>query len=503
MVNNHAVMFPTNAYTFVGLLTLAVDILLQHRMMPVDEFKREMNWTRKLRRIAELEVEMTPSEAYSSSRNLDFSTAMKKRAEEEILPSLFDVSQSYEDHVNQYELWKYKDITKAPKGKSITWHFIPKPPKAPGVRIKRQRPAERKRAQPKQPVVGESRENSGDETEPDNRMFEIATRLLDLHEAKEARRVARAAAKQVVARGEISRERTRAPPGAPAFAFQPSLSPPPSPSLSLSPAPVKKKAKLAKPKTQPEIDANQADTGTTSSFDGSITRLSIQEHSSSADTTMLDTQADHDRPDTPAPVKRVQNPNHQISDVSAVVPEDSTDAKGGSLMESRQEVHHTSPDTQVLDSPMRYGSDLQLADDENDAKGGSLFSSDAGAQFYYNNNLGFNPQHAGYANALAAFSMPPSRPSTNMTPSSSSFPNSNSHGHVNPPQLSMLNGMFPNHMDQLCFVANASLNNMDLDYSYATDTLFNNTDVDSSAASPQASTSFNGLSYGFTGSQGY
>ncbi|KAF1915361.1 hypothetical protein BDU57DRAFT_539723 [Ampelomyces quisqualis] len=484
-----------------GLLTLAVDILLQHRDTPADEFKRRMAWTHKLRRIAELEVEMTPAEAYSSSRNLDFSTAMKNRAEEKILPSLFDVSQSYEDHVNQYELWNYENMTKAPRGKSITWHFIPKPPKSQGNRIKRQRPAERKRAQPKPTVIVESSGTSGDDTEPDDTMFKIATRLLNIHEAKEARRAARAAAKQVVARGRVpvpvSRERATAPLPAPATTF------PPSPSL----APVKTKAKLATPTPQPQIEQNEVGTEASSSFDGSTTHARLQKDTSGVVNIMPDTQANRDRSNTPAHVKRVQNPNHQINDTTAVFTDDNTDAaKGGSPMESGQHAQGSGPDAQIVHNAMRYDTNAQLAADENDAKGGGFLPSDVGTQFHYSGNtLGFHPQRTAYANAIADFnSLPSSRPSSSTNASALSFPNLTNQPFADAQQLTMLNNVFPNHMDQLCFVANASLN--DMDYPYATDALFNNTEANSSSApSPQVPASFSGLSYeyGFTGSHGY
>lgn len=52
---------------------------------------------------------------------------MKKRAQEQILPSIFDVAQSYEDHVMQYSLFEGSGNVDPGRGKQHTWKPIPRP----------------------------------------------------------------------------------------------------------------------------------------------------------------------------------------------------------------------------------------------------------------------------------------------------------------------------------------------------------------------------------------
>ncbi|KAF2031367.1 hypothetical protein EK21DRAFT_88081 [Setomelanomma holmii] len=112
-----------------GLLTLAVEVMLQHRDTPIDRIKRRSPWTSKLRQIAEYHVETTAPEHFSSSKSAVFSRLMKDRAVTSILPSLFEASQSYEDFIFQHDLWKYENDNEIPKGKSLTWQPVPRPPK--------------------------------------------------------------------------------------------------------------------------------------------------------------------------------------------------------------------------------------------------------------------------------------------------------------------------------------------------------------------------------------
>ncbi|RMZ73230.1 hypothetical protein GMOD_00009040 [Pyrenophora seminiperda CCB06] len=90
------------------LLTLAVDIMLQHR--PIDEVKRKESWVAKLRHAAQYAVETTPSDQFSSSKGSGFSKMMQERALSEILPSLFDIAQKHEDHVCQFQRCKDKEL---------------------------------------------------------------------------------------------------------------------------------------------------------------------------------------------------------------------------------------------------------------------------------------------------------------------------------------------------------------------------------------------------------
>lgn len=78
---------------------MAVDLLLQHR--DIDEVKRKVPWTAKLRETAEYAVKHTPPDSFCASKNPDYCEKMRKRALEEILPSIFDIAQTYEDYINQ------------------------------------------------------------------------------------------------------------------------------------------------------------------------------------------------------------------------------------------------------------------------------------------------------------------------------------------------------------------------------------------------------------------
>jgi hypothetical protein len=92
-----------------------------------DEHKRQRAWTTRLRGIAHEEVDLMNTDHSSSLINPAFSNATKARAKKELLPSFFDVIQSYEDFVRQNHLWIFPDVSKAPSGKSITCRSIPQP----------------------------------------------------------------------------------------------------------------------------------------------------------------------------------------------------------------------------------------------------------------------------------------------------------------------------------------------------------------------------------------
>ncbi|KAF2823748.1 hypothetical protein CC86DRAFT_384303 [Ophiobolus disseminans] len=113
------------------LKKLAVELMLQHRGCAIDVIKRQYprGWTEKIRSVAQYAVENTPEEHFSSSKNILFSRSMKKRALNSILPSVFEISQSYEDYVQQHALWNYAEKDKLPQGKTVTWQHVPRPPK--------------------------------------------------------------------------------------------------------------------------------------------------------------------------------------------------------------------------------------------------------------------------------------------------------------------------------------------------------------------------------------
>jgi hypothetical protein len=84
------------AYNFLALFTLAVDLLLQHRLS--DWCKRSQEWTTKLRGVTK---------------------SMPKPAKV-VLDSLFSVAHSYEEHVKEYNLWIYPNVSDAPMG-GVVW----------------------------------------------------------------------------------------------------------------------------------------------------------------------------------------------------------------------------------------------------------------------------------------------------------------------------------------------------------------------------------------------
>ncbi|KAI2475115.1 hypothetical protein Ptr902_13462 [Pyrenophora tritici-repentis] len=141
------------------LLALAVDIMLQHR--PIDEVKRKGSWVAKLRHTAEYAVQTTPSDQFSSSKGSGFSNMMQIRALTEILPSLFDIAQKYEDHVCQSQQCGNTNLG---MGGRVTWQPLTRPP--------RQTLAPRKRHQTAKATsvvrVESDADASGDDTDVDD-----------------------------------------------------------------------------------------------------------------------------------------------------------------------------------------------------------------------------------------------------------------------------------------------------------------------------------------------
>ena len=162
--------FPSNATSTdasVELSTLAVEMMLVHRK--IDEIKRKGSWISKLRDVAKFTVQTTSADHFSSAKGAVHSEEMKKRALEQILPSIFDVAQAYEDHIMQYSLFEGSGNADPGRGKHHTWKPIPRPAR---------------RTAPKRPrrTIVESPETvheticdaSGDETEPDDTMVRLA-----------------------------------------------------------------------------------------------------------------------------------------------------------------------------------------------------------------------------------------------------------------------------------------------------------------------------------------
>lgn len=148
------------------LSTLAVEIMLVHR--ETDEIKRKGSWINKLREVAHFTIQTTSADHFSSSKGSAHSEEMKKRALDLILPSIFDVAQSYEDHIMQYSLFEGSDNVDPGRGKHHTWKPIPRPA--------RRHPLKRPRrtvARSTDIVQGTICEASGDETEPDDTMVRL------------------------------------------------------------------------------------------------------------------------------------------------------------------------------------------------------------------------------------------------------------------------------------------------------------------------------------------
>ncbi|RAR05560.1 ydr124wp-like protein [Stemphylium lycopersici] len=130
-----------------GLLTLAVDVMLQHRL--IDKDKRKAPWIAKLRQAARYAVETTPPDQFSSSKGSGFSERMQGRALAEILPNLFDIAQLYEDH---FAYWKHYEGSGNPgpgKGTRVTWKPLTRParqPVAPRKRVRRSKASQGSRS---------------------------------------------------------------------------------------------------------------------------------------------------------------------------------------------------------------------------------------------------------------------------------------------------------------------------------------------------------------------
>jgi hypothetical protein len=107
------------------LLTLAVEVMFIHRK--IDKIKREGSWVSRLRQIAVYAVETTASNDFSSSKGSEHSEQMKQRALTDILPSLFEIATSYENHVVEFGLFEGSGKVDPGTGKQHTWQAISRP----------------------------------------------------------------------------------------------------------------------------------------------------------------------------------------------------------------------------------------------------------------------------------------------------------------------------------------------------------------------------------------
>jgi hypothetical protein len=432
-----------------GLLTLAVDIMLQHRDIPIDEYKRRHSWTNKLRQVAQFEIEMTPPEQYSSSRNPAFSALMQQRAEKDILPSLFDVSQSYEDHVVQCSLWTYRNTKDAPRGKEITWQFIARPPKQV-IRFKRPRSAPKPKV--KQELVAEALAGSTEEdTEPDETMYKLAAQIIRRKEAREARRKANVSAPEMV-------------PITPVSSFQHMSRE--STIEALSPRDPSRQSVPATPRSIARRGCSPDDVkyATSSSFDRSMDHLRLQDDSNGAFATREGRvqEARHAAQPCEQPMRYntvpgthntcVQLDQDGVKAIDLATPVDCAQQAHGNTQALDDLIHQRmnfqTSQASLANSPYHP---LQTADSFSDQKGGSYMQ--------------FTPHHF-----------------------------------VDPAQLSMFNNTYSHQMGH-AYDHTMAANTPQMSYPYNSDAAYHTMDVMSTAVSPQATTNLNGLPYEYPGPQ--
>ncbi|KAL5438300.1 hypothetical protein PMIN06_010279 [Paraphaeosphaeria minitans] len=110
------------------LVPLAVDIMLIHRRIDEEVGKhKHTSWTRLLETDAVYLISSKDEERFSSSRGAKFNIAMKKRALEAILPSIFNIAKSHEEYVAQYNPYEGSGNEDPGCGEQVTWQAIPKP----------------------------------------------------------------------------------------------------------------------------------------------------------------------------------------------------------------------------------------------------------------------------------------------------------------------------------------------------------------------------------------
>jgi hypothetical protein len=145
--------------TLSDLLTLAVEVMFIHRK--IDEIKRRGSWVNRLRQIAVYAVETTAPDNFSSSKGSEHSEQMRQRALTAILPSLFEVAMSYEDHIVQHGLFEGSDKVDLGTGRHHTWQAIPRPAR---------QPLHRKRVRCSKPYTRRASDcdGSADESSPDD-----------------------------------------------------------------------------------------------------------------------------------------------------------------------------------------------------------------------------------------------------------------------------------------------------------------------------------------------
>jgi hypothetical protein len=474
-VSDLFVPFHSSAHVLSGLITLAIDIILQHRDIAVDEVKRQKPWACQLQRVAEFEVSMLPAEQYSSSRNAAFSTAMKQRAEKDILPSLFDVVQSYEDHVFQYSLWTYKDIGEAPRGKTVSWQCIPRPVKHVS-RAKRPRRAVQPKVELEEvPEINaiDDDESSGNETVPDDTMLKLAAKLLRYEEAKAARRKARAAVAQAKRSLQASPERTVE---------------------ASTPVLAEEKSEPATPLAPQSPELEDAKPAPSSSFAQSMDHLRLQE-ASKEPSPVLDNQ-----------IQPVQCHTPRNSIANSALQHKHDDVKGGSFMSSEHQARQPDmkvqpPDTSMhhRSPPSGYANHTLVRADDDDVKVCSTMMVRSGVQQPPNgmhtlvDPMQWHNRHTIYGSD----SLQPLQDTGSFAASGPShYTQFATHSYMDSSDLALFNSCFPAQMGQSPYEAATNM-----DYTYNSEDLYAQLSAAVASAPPQASSSFNSLPYDFAGSR--
>ncbi|KAF2446110.1 hypothetical protein P171DRAFT_430327 [Karstenula rhodostoma CBS 690.94] len=150
------------------LVPLAVDIMLIHRLVDEEVGKRRYtSWIDQLQTDAVYLISSKDTEHFSSSKGAKYNEAMKKRALEIILPSIFDIAKSHEDYIAQYDLYEGSGNEDPGCGKQVSWQATPRPDR--GLVFKRRRC----RSIKLEPLSNDE----GDETEVDEEAFEPSSTL--------------------------------------------------------------------------------------------------------------------------------------------------------------------------------------------------------------------------------------------------------------------------------------------------------------------------------------
>ncbi|KAL5399477.1 hypothetical protein PMIN03_010617 [Paraphaeosphaeria minitans] len=156
------------------LVPLAVDIMLVHRLVDEEVGKRKyVSWIDQLQMDAVYLISSKDTEHFSSSKGTKYNEAMKRRALEIILPSIFDIAKSHEDYIGQYDLYEGSKNTDPGCGKQVSWLATPRPDR--GLVFKR------RRSMKVEPLSGDE----GNLTEVDDEAFEPSSTCSSFHSTEE------------------------------------------------------------------------------------------------------------------------------------------------------------------------------------------------------------------------------------------------------------------------------------------------------------------------------